>query len=61
VQKLSAGFATAMTNPEVRDRMLQWDSPPAGGTPEELGRFVQSEYARFAQIIKQANIPPQAT
>ena len=56
VQLLSNEFAKALQTPEVRDKMLGWDSPPIGGTPDELGRFMQSESEKFARIVKQANV-----
>lgn len=59
VQKLSAEIAKALQNAEVRATMLSWDSPPIGGTPEEVTRFVQAETEKFARIVKLANVPMQ--
>ena len=59
VQKLSAEFARALQMPEVKDKMLSWDSPPVGNTPEEFGRFVQAEHEKFTRIVKLAKVPIQ--
>jgi tripartite-type tricarboxylate transporter receptor subunit TctC len=59
VQKLSQEFARALQTPDIRDRMLGWDSPPVGNTPEEFTRFVQAESEKFARIVKLANVPMQ--
>jgi tripartite-type tricarboxylate transporter receptor subunit TctC len=59
VQKLSAEFAKAMQVPEVKEKMVAWDSPPVGGTSEEFARFFQAESDKFARIVKQANVPMQ--
>lgn len=59
VQKLSAEFSKAMQVPEVKDKMLSWDSPPVGGSIEEFARFFQAESEKFARIVKQANVPIQ--
>jgi len=59
VQKLSAEVNKAMQVPEVKDKMLSWDSPPASYTPEEFARFFQAEMDKFARIVKLANVPMQ--
>ncbi|MFT3819771.1 MAG: tripartite tricarboxylate transporter substrate binding protein [Rubrivivax sp.] len=59
VRRLSAEFDKAMQVSEIREQMIKWDSQPIGGTPEDLGRFVQAETHRFARIVKQAGIEPQ--
>jgi tripartite-type tricarboxylate transporter receptor subunit TctC len=59
VQKLSAEINRALQAPEVKDRMLSWDSPPQSLTPEEFSRFLAVESEKFARIVKQANVPMQ--
>lgn len=59
VQKLSTEFNRAMQVPEVRDKMVAWDSPPASSTPDEFGRFFRQEMEKYARIVKLANIPKQ--
>ena len=59
VQRLSAEINKAMQAPEVRDKMLAWDSKPLGTTPEEFARFVQDDIEKFARIVKVARVPMQ--
>lgn len=59
VQKLSTEFNRAMQVPEVREKMVGWDSPPASSTPDEFGRFFRQEMEKYARIVKLANIPKQ--
>ena len=59
VQRLSMEFNRAMQAPEVRDRMVAWDSKPLGTTPEEFARFVQEDIEKFARIVKVAQVPMQ--
>ncbi|MGB3068063.1 MAG: tripartite tricarboxylate transporter substrate binding protein [Ottowia sp.] len=59
IQKLSAEINRAMQAPDVKEKMLSWDSPPANYSPEEFRRFFREEMDKFARIVKQANIPMQ--
>jgi tripartite-type tricarboxylate transporter receptor subunit TctC len=59
VLKLSAEINKALQAPEVRQKMLEWDSPPQGLTPDEFSRFLAVETDKFARIVKQANVPMQ--
>jgi len=56
VARLNAEIANILKDPVVRERLVAQGSDPAGGTPEEFGRFIQSEYERWAKVIKTANI-----
>lgn len=59
VQKLSAEINRAMQEPQVKEKMLSWDSPPASYAPDEFGRFFRQEMDKFARIVKLANVPMQ--
>ena len=59
VQKLSVEINKAMQAPDVREKMISWDSTPANLTPDEFARFFQSEMDKFARIVKVANVPMQ--
>jgi len=59
VHRLSAEINRAMQEPQVKEKMLSWDSPPANLTPEEFGRFFRQEMDKFARIVKLANVPMQ--
>lgn len=59
VQKLSSEIARALQVPEVKEKMLGWESPPLGTTPEEFTRFVNEDIEKFARIVKAAQVPMQ--
>ena len=59
VHKLSSEIARALQVPEVKEKMLAWESPPLGTTPEEFTRFVNEDIEKFARIVKAAQVPMQ--
>ncbi len=56
VNKLSAEIAAAIKSPEVRDFMLKEGADAVGSTPQEFATYFRSEVARYAEVIKAANI-----
>jgi tripartite-type tricarboxylate transporter receptor subunit TctC len=59
IRLLSTEINKTLQEPEVRDKMLSWESPPVNYTPEQFASFIQAEMDKFARIIKLANIPQQ--
>jgi tripartite-type tricarboxylate transporter receptor subunit TctC len=59
VHKLSSEIARALQVPEVKEKMLAWESPPLGTTPEEFTRFVSEDIEKFSRIVKAAQVPMQ--
>jgi tripartite-type tricarboxylate transporter receptor subunit TctC len=59
VHKLSSEIARALQVPEVREKMLGWESPPLGTTPEEFSKFINEDIEKFARIVKAAQVPMQ--
>lgn len=56
VEKLSRELATAMRRPEIRERLLQLGIDPVGNTPAEFTQFLKNEVAKWAKVIKDANV-----
>ena len=56
VTKISVESQRILNLPDVRERLLGLGAQPVGGTPEEFARFVQSEIAKWAGVIRAANI-----
>jgi tripartite-type tricarboxylate transporter receptor subunit TctC len=56
IDKLHAEVATAMADPAVRSRFAEFGAEPMATTPEELGRFISSEVAKWRDIIAKAGI-----
>jgi tripartite-type tricarboxylate transporter receptor subunit TctC len=44
---------------DVRARLAALTYEPVGSTPEDFAAYFKSELARFAGVVKQAQIPPQ--
>jgi tripartite-type tricarboxylate transporter receptor subunit TctC len=56
VSRLHAEIAKALTQAEMRERLLRLGFEPGKGTPESLAAFVQSESARWGASIRKAGI-----
>lgn len=56
VERLAAAIAQGMRTPEVKARAAIDGSETVGDTPAEFDRFLRSEFARFAKVIKDAGI-----
>lgn len=56
LKKLSAETQAAIDTPEVHAKLIEFGIDPVGGTPEAFDAFIKSEYVRWAEVIKKANI-----
>ncbi|WP_151633547.1 Bug family tripartite tricarboxylate transporter substrate binding protein [Noviherbaspirillum aerium] len=56
VQRLSAEIAKIIQDPEIKSRLTALGVEPSGAGPAELGSFQKAEVAKWAQLIKTANI-----
>jgi tripartite-type tricarboxylate transporter receptor subunit TctC len=56
VDRLYAEIAAATADPAVRQRFTEFGAEPMASTPEELGRFISSEVAKWRGIISKAGI-----
>jgi tripartite-type tricarboxylate transporter receptor subunit TctC len=57
VAKLNAAVNAAIAEPEVTKQLVRLQFIPIGkGSPDELERFVTSETARWAKVLKQAGV-----
>lgn len=54
VNKLNAELNEALRSPEVQKRMSDLGAEIGGGTPAEFANFIQSEIARYADIVKRS-------
>ncbi len=57
--RLNAGFRRIMAEPAMRQRLQGLGAEPADGPPEELRRLVAEEIARWARVVRDANISIQ--
>ena len=56
VRRLHAEVLKAMNVPDIREKLIAQGTDPVGTTPEEFGAFMKSETAKWADVIKAANI-----
>jgi len=56
VAKLNEAANTALKDPAVAGRMKDFSATIVGSTPEELGKHVTAELAKWSPVVKAANI-----
>ena len=56
IERLNKALNEVVSDPEIRQKLLEQGSEAVGGTPESLGRIVTTELAKWAKLAKDANI-----
>ncbi len=56
VNKLSAAIAKIVASPDFIDKVTEQGAEPAYASPEQYGALTKADTARFAKLIKDANI-----
>ncbi len=59
IARLSQAVTTILKTPDFRDKLAATGFDPWPGTPEDLGRLLKTETARYAVIIKNAGLRPE--
>ena len=59
VAKLNADLAKVLAMPDVKAWIASQAGMPGGGSPEQLAAFQAAETAKWATLVKAANIKPQ--
>ena len=57
VSRLNKVIVSALNTPELRDQLSRAGLDPEPSTPEELGKILRTDVAKWAKIIKGAGIP----
>jgi tripartite-type tricarboxylate transporter receptor subunit TctC len=52
VDKIAAEVTRIIRSPEISKRLIEQGVDPLGGTPEEFGKLIKSETARFGAAVK---------
>ena len=58
--KLSAENATALSSPEVREKLKAQGVDPVGNTPEQFAVYIKQEIVKWAKVMQAANIKAEA-
>jgi len=56
IDKLSAQIMPAFKRQDIRDRLVQMGIDPVGSSPAEFDKFLKSEVAKWAKVIKDAGV-----
>ena len=56
VAKLNADIVKALNDPEVKKRLLENGAEAMPGTPDQFGKTLRSEIAKWGKVVKAANI-----
>ena len=56
IKTLNEALGKILAEPDVKERLLQLGHEPAGGSPEDLATFAQSEREKWAPIIEGAGL-----
>ncbi len=59
VQRVNAEVGKVLASADIRDRYKLEGLEPQGGTPEDLAKFMRSEIALYARVIKSAGLKQQ--
>ena len=56
INRLNKELSTALLAPDIKDFLFKQGLDAAPGTPEALAKYMRSEYAKWAKVIKAAGI-----
>lgn len=59
VDRLNKEVVRILQAPDFKAKMNQMGSDTVGGTPEELGKFIEAEVVKWAKIAKLAGLTPE--
>jgi tripartite-type tricarboxylate transporter receptor subunit TctC len=59
VSQINADIRKVLQSAETKKLLEQQGTEPAGSSPEEFGRYIQSETAKWGKVIKAAGIKPE--
>jgi tripartite-type tricarboxylate transporter receptor subunit TctC len=59
VARLNREFVAMLNTPELRKQLLLLGAEPTPQTPEESAAFMRAEVAKWAKVIKAANVKPE--
>jgi tripartite-type tricarboxylate transporter receptor subunit TctC len=59
VAQLSAESARIIKLPDVSKRVSELGADPVGSTPEQFAELIKTEIAKWAKVIKDANVELQ--
>jgi tripartite-type tricarboxylate transporter receptor subunit TctC len=59
IMKINGDVLKVISSPELRERLKADGSDPVGNSPEQFAGFLRDEIAKWAKVIKFANVKPE--
>jgi tripartite-type tricarboxylate transporter receptor subunit TctC len=59
IMKVNAALADSLRSTKVREILTASGAEAGGGSPEALGRFIQSEIGKWGKVVRAAGIRPE--
>lgn len=56
IQKVNEDIIKVLNQTDTRNRLQQIGAEPRPGTPEQFGAFIKAEIAKWAKVVKEANV-----
>jgi tripartite-type tricarboxylate transporter receptor subunit TctC len=56
VEKISRDANAVLADPDVRQKMLALGAEPSGDTPQEFGRFILADQAKWSKLMRERGI-----
>lgn len=60
IDALYREYVRVMALPNIKERFLREGAETVGSTPQEFGRFVQSEVTRWTEVARKAGMKPES-
>ena len=59
IKRLHGEFVAVLNLPDTRAKFIEQGADPVGSTPQEFGRYVESQIARLRKIGTTAGVKPE--
>jgi tripartite-type tricarboxylate transporter receptor subunit TctC len=56
INRLHGEIAKILRLPDIKERLISQGTDPVGSTPDEFGAFMKAETAKWARVVREANI-----
>jgi tripartite-type tricarboxylate transporter receptor subunit TctC len=59
IDKLNKEINAALADPKMKARLAEWGATALPGSPAEFGKLIADDVAKWAKVVKFANIKPE--
>jgi len=61
IAKLNTEINAVLADPKMKEQLAKYGGVPVGGSPEDAHKFIADEIAKWAKVIKVANVKVEPT